>query len=180
VGFPEQKALKGCHFLLLRNYESLDTEYLVKLDSLLAVNKPLFALHSMKEQLRFLWEQSDREKALAFLNEWSFDALMSGIHQLAKVAMRFIKHQEWILWQRELQFTSSRSLSRTGSAAGPFEGIINKIKTIKRQAYGFRDMAYFTPTLSSALSGGLINRMNPYFRSVIGPIFSGHPTGNLL
>ncbi|MDO4588208.1 MAG: transposase [Planctomycetia bacterium] len=26
---------------------------------------------------------------------------------------------------------------------GPLEGINNKIKTLKRQAYGFRDMEYF-------------------------------------
>ncbi|MDZ7699475.1 MAG: transposase [Deltaproteobacteria bacterium] len=28
-------------------------------------------------------------------------------------------------------------------SCGPIEGINNKIKTLKRQAYGFRDMVYF-------------------------------------
>jgi len=28
-------------------------------------------------------------------------------------------------------------------SSGPLEGINNKIKTLKRQAYGFRDLAFF-------------------------------------
>jgi transposase len=128
----DQKALKGCRFLLLRNYESLSHDFQVKLDTLLNINKPLFVMHSMKEQLRFLWSQANRKRAMAFLKQWCFDALMSGVKPLVKVALTLIKHRDGILNYFPHLITS-----------GPVEGTVNKIKTLKRQAYGFRDMAYF-------------------------------------
>jgi len=128
----DQKALKGCRFLLLRNYESLDHDVQVKLNTLLDINKPLFVMHSMKEQLRLLWNQKNRKRAMAFLDQWCFDALMSGVKPLVKVALTLVKHRAGILNYFPHLITS-----------GTVEGTINKIKTLKRQAYGFRDMVYF-------------------------------------
>ncbi len=42
---------------------------------------------------------------------------------------------------------------------GRLEGINNKIKVIKRQAYGFRDDAYFTLKVKGAFPGAL--QLNP-------------------
>ncbi len=128
----DQKALKGCRFLLLRNYESLGQDFKVKLNTLLDINEPLFVMHSMKEQLRLLWSQGKHQRALAFLNQWCFDAMMSGIKPLGKVALTLLKHKKGILNYFPHRITS-----------GSVEGTINKIKTLKRQAYGFRDMEYF-------------------------------------
>ena len=127
-----QKVLKGCRFLLLRNYDSLNHNVQVKLNILLDINKPLFIMHSMKEQLRLLWSQGNRKHAMAFLDQWCFDALMSGVKPLVKVALTLVKHREGILNYFPHLITS-----------GSVEGTINKIKTLKRQAYGFRDMVYF-------------------------------------
>ena len=128
----DQKILKGCRFLLLRNYESLNHDVQGKLNFLLDINKPLFIMHSMKEQLRLLWSQANRKHAMAFLDQWCFDALMSGVKPLVKVALTLVKHREGILNYFPHLITS-----------GSVEGTINKIKTLKRQAYGFRDMVYF-------------------------------------
>ncbi len=128
----DKKVLKGCRFLLLRNYHSLDSDFKVKLDNLLDINKPLFIMHSMKEQLRLLWDQPDHKRALAFLNQWCFDALMSEIKPLVKVGLTLITHKKGIL---------NYFFHRITSAS--VEGTVNKIKTLKRQAYGFRDMVYF-------------------------------------
>jgi len=128
----DKKSLKGCRFLLLRNYESLDQDYQVKLNTLLDINQPLFVMHSMKEQLRGFWSMVSRWRAKAFLDQWCFDAMMSGIKALIKVAMTIVAHKEGILNYFPYRITS-----------GPVEGTNNKIKTIKRQAYGFRDMVYF-------------------------------------
>jgi transposase len=57
----DRTALKGCRFMLLRNYHALTPDYKVKLDSLFEINKPLFKMHSMKEQLRLFWNQPDRK-----------------------------------------------------------------------------------------------------------------------
>lgn len=128
----EKKSLKGCRFLLLRNYESLSTDYQVKLAALLQINQPLFMAHTLKEQLRLLWQKANRSQAEQFLKQWCFDAFMSGIKPLIKMAGTILKLQDGILNYFPHRITS-----------GGVEGLINKIKTMKRQAYGFRDMEYF-------------------------------------
>ena len=81
----DKKALKRCRFLLLRNYQSLDRNYQIKHDTLLELNKPLFAIQSMKEQLRLFWNQANRQPALELLDQWCFDALTSGIKPLISI-----------------------------------------------------------------------------------------------
>lgn len=132
VSQSDQKFLKGCRFLLLSNYNSLSHDRQVKLDTLLDINKPLFIMHSMKEQLRLLWKQRGRRQALNFLDQWCFDALAAGPKPLIKVALTFLRHKTGILNYFPHRLTS-----------GAVEGTVNKIKTLKRQAYGFRDMEYF-------------------------------------
>ncbi len=80
-----RQTLKGSRFLLLRNYDSLDSERKGRLDALLGVNRPLFEIHSMKEQLRLFWEKTDRKEAEQFLTVWCRDAMNSGIKALMKV-----------------------------------------------------------------------------------------------
>jgi transposase len=60
-----QQTLKGSRFLLLRNYDSLEPDRKARLDALLSVNRPLFEIHSMKEQLRLFREKPDRRQARA-------------------------------------------------------------------------------------------------------------------
>jgi len=127
-----QKTLKGCRFLLLRNYNSLSHDRQVKLDTLLEINKPLFVIHTMKEQLRLLWDQPNRKRATEFLDQWCFEALAAGLKPLIKVGLMLLKHKTGILNYFAHHITS-----------GAVEGTVNKIKTLKRQAYGFRDMEYF-------------------------------------
>lgn len=86
----------------------------------------------MKEQLRLLWSQSNRQHAVQFLNQWIFDALAAGPKDLVKIGLTLLKHRDEIL---------NYFPHRISSAC--VEGTINKIKTLKRQAYGFRDMEYF-------------------------------------
>jgi len=127
-----KKVLKGNRYLLLRNYETLHEKYREKLGELLKVNKPLFIIHSMKEQFRLLWDQSNHQKAFNFFNQWCLDAYTSDIKPLIKVALTLTKHREGILNYFSHSITS-----------GSVEGTNNKIKTLKRQAYGFRDIEYF-------------------------------------
>ena len=104
----------------------------ISLDTLLEINKPLFVIHPMKEQLRLLWDQSNRKRATEFLDQWCFDALAAGSKPLIKVGLMLLKHKVGILNYFVHRITS-----------GSVEGTVNKIKTLKRQAYGFRDMEYF-------------------------------------
>jgi transposase len=124
--------LKGTRFLLLKNYEKLDQEKKDRLQQLLEANTPLFTMHSMKEQLRDFWEKDSLEEAISFLDAWCTDAENSGIKQLKRVATTLMHHSHGLLNYYFFRISS-----------GLVEGINNKVKTLKRQAYGFRDMAYF-------------------------------------
>jgi transposase len=86
----------------------------------------------MKEQLRLFWEKEDLTVARAFLETWCADALRSGIKHLAKVAKTLAGYRTGLLNYFRYPITSA-----------VVEGINNKIKTLKRQAYGFRDQEYF-------------------------------------
>jgi len=127
-----KRTLKGSRYLLLRNYHSLSDDRQLKLDTLLEANKPLSTMHIMKEQLRLFWQQGNRERADSFLKQWVFDALMSGIEQLASVGMTILRNWDGLLSYYPHKITN-----------GYLEGLNNKIKTMKRQAYGFRDIEYF-------------------------------------
>jgi transposase len=127
-----QQTLKGSRFLLLQNYDSLAPERKGRLDALLQVNAPLFVIHSMKEQLRLFWEKDDRKDGEEFLAVWCKDAMASGIKALIRVGKTLGAYRSGLLSYFKHHITS-----------GAVEGLINKIKTLKRQAYGFRDPAYF-------------------------------------
>jgi transposase len=127
-----RKLLKGSRFLLLGNYENLDADKRSRLDELLQLNEPLATMHIMKEQLRLFWDQKDRKSAESFLKNWCFEAMNSSIVQLTKVARTLMLYRTGILSYFDHRITN-----------GPVEGLVNKIKTLKRQAYGYRDMEYF-------------------------------------
>lgn len=128
----DRKTLKGSRFLLLANYDSLGPDRKARLDSLMESNHTLFVMHTMKEQLRLFWELPDVSTAENFLKTWCKDAVHSGILQLMKIGGILSGHRTTLLNYFKHKIT-----------CGKIEGINNKIKTLKRQAYGYRDMEYF-------------------------------------
>lgn len=127
-----KKVLKGKRFLLLKNYDSLDKSAKEGLQALLDVNAPLLIGHTLKEQFRMFWVQPTLEKASSFLVRWLWDVFESGLDPLIKVGRTLLKHAEGLVNYFKHRISN-----------GKIEGINNKIKTMSRQAYGFRDMEYF-------------------------------------
>ena len=126
------KAIKGMRFLLLSNYEQLDPKKQDSLECLLEVNKPIATAHAMKEQLRSFWMKSTFQEGCKFLSWWILDAVATGIREIAKAGRTLLRH-----WQGLTNYFKHKITN------GKTEGVNNKIKTMKRQAYGFRDMEYF-------------------------------------
>jgi transposase len=127
-----RKTLKGNRFLLFSNYDSIAPDHRKRLDALLELNKPLHTAYSMKEQLRLFWDMDDPKAALCFLDAWLTDAINSGIRSLVRTAGTLAWYKITLLNYFKYKITNSK-----------VEGINNKIKTMKRQAYGFRDSEYF-------------------------------------
>ena len=83
-------------------------------------------------QFRLFWNQGTAEHARSFLLSWCFDVLTSGIKQLNKVGSTILNSIQELLGYYPHKITD-----------GPLEGLNDKIKTMKCQACGFRDMDYF-------------------------------------
>ena len=130
----QKKVLKGTRWLLLKNPENLDEQRdeKTRLEEALALNKSLATAYYLKEDLRQFWEQPGQRFATAFLNDWIKRAVASGIKVLQQMAKTLGAHRSGLLAYYDVPITS-----------GPMEGTNNKIKTMKRQAYGFRDQEFF-------------------------------------
>ena len=128
-----KKVIKGTRWLLLKNPENLDEKRREgqRLQEALALNQPLSAAYYMKEDLRQIWKQPNKEKAKEFLTDWVWRAGTSGISMLKKMAKTIAFHKFGILAYYDYPIST-----------GPLEGTNNKIKTMKRQAYGFRDKEF--------------------------------------
>jgi transposase len=129
-----KQVLKGTRWLLLKNPENLDDERdeRRRLEEALSLNKPLATAYYMKDDLRRFWEQPGKRFATTFLEGWIRRAAASGIRMLQQMARTLAAHRSGLLAYYDAMITS-----------GPMEGTNNKIKTMKRQAYGFRDKEFF-------------------------------------
>jgi transposase len=131
-GHPDFSLIKGSRFLLLKGQEKLTESARERLDRLLEINRPLHIAYLLKEQLRRLWKLPNRTLAESFLNDWIRIAFSSGVVQLARFARKLRRHAKGIL--NYFDFPISTAM---------VEGINNRIKVIKRRAYGYRDLHYF-------------------------------------
>lgn len=126
--------LKGTRWLLLKRPEHLDEtrDELNRLEEALELNESLATAYYLKEDLRLLWKEPTKYAAGLFLDDWIRRANASGIRVLQAFAKTLARHRRGLLaWYNHPIST------------GPLEGTNNKIKTLKRQAYGFRDHEYF-------------------------------------
>ena len=129
-----RSVLKGTRWLLLKNPENLDEakNEQARLQEALEVNKPLAMAYYLKEELSRLWSCKTKEIARKALNHWIYTGLSSGIRHVISFSKTLFRHFDGILAFYD------HSISN-----GPLEGTNNKIKTMQRQAYGFRDQEFF-------------------------------------
>ena len=125
-----QKLLKGIRWLLLKNPENLDPKKKEgqRLEQALRLNEPLAIVYYLKEDLRQIWTQPNKALARLLLKDWLARARVSGIRMLAQFADTLETHQEGILNYYDYPIST-----------GPLEGTNNKIRTMQRHAYGYRD-----------------------------------------
>ena len=126
--------LKGTRWLLLKNPENLDPQRNEpqRLQEALRLNQPLATAYYLKEDLGQFWEQPHKTAARNFLTSWYLRAMDSGIRVIQQMAKTLLLHAEGLLAWYHYPIST-----------GPLEGTNNKIKTMQRQAYGFRDQEFF-------------------------------------
>ncbi len=130
----QRDVLEGTRRLLLKGQENLDDSRNEKkrLQDALVLNRPLAIAYYMKEDLRCLWDWEDKVTAEQHLNSRIKMAEASKIPMLIRFADTLSAHRSGILSYFDYRIST-----------GPLEGTNNKIKTMKRPAYGFRDMDFF-------------------------------------
>lgn len=135
---PERKFVKGVRYLLLMSPKTLDEHEeahpgsKARLKEALSLNEPLNKAYYLKEKIRCVWDEPTKRGGRRVLNECIAEAAGSGVRELVKLAKTLLQHKHGIL-----AFFDHRISS------GPLEGTNNKIKVLKRRAYGYRDDEFF-------------------------------------
>jgi transposase len=137
-----RRVVKGARWLLLKNRDSLRAGEDVQLEELLAANHDLFVVYVLRDALKDLWRYRHAGYAARAWRRWYQQALHSGIEPLIRFAQRLQPYLPGIL-----------AHCRWPLGTNLVEGINNKIKVIKRMAYGFRDDAYFFLKIRAAFPG---------------------------
>ena len=130
----DRSVFKGVRYLLLKGREKIQGQDGAesRLKELLALNETLSTAYVLKEELRELWMCRGLAEATTALDHWIAKAWASNVAALKRFADRLLARGYGIL-----------NYFRHRVTTGPVEGINNKIKVLKRKAYGFRDIDYF-------------------------------------
>lgn len=137
-----RKVIKRSRWLLLRNRDNMQEEQAVKLDELLAANAPLATVYLLKTELKEVWFAPSVREGAQRWKRWYRLALDSKLAPAILFAKRLRKYLRGILASALYPMNSSI-----------LEGVNNRIKVIKRMAYGFRDSAYFFLKIKAAFPG---------------------------
>ena len=114
---------------MLKNEKDLNDEQQEKLEQVKKLFPKLANMHRLKELLRNTFEQSNSELiGLLNLSNWLRDATSDFPNSSATI----------IRWLGEII-----SYFKNRTTQGIVEGINNKLKLIKRKAYGFKNFANF-------------------------------------
>jgi len=139
---PQRRWVKRARWLLLKNRDNLSDQQQVSLDELLAVNRNLMVVYVLKTQLKELWYCNSIYEAKRLWERWWQQVQESGIEPLKAFARKLKPYLHGIVASAMHPLHTSR-----------LEGINNKIKVIKRMAYGYRDTEYFFLKIKAAFPG---------------------------
>ena len=119
-------------YLLLSRREHLAGDKMQTLDAALKWNQPLFTAYYLREELSLLWAQPTATALEGFLHDWCRRAAATGIRLFQGLAKTLLAHRSGILNWFVHPINSAR-----------MEGTNNKIRTLTRRAYGYRDESFF-------------------------------------
>ncbi|PIV64298.1 MAG: ISL3 family transposase [bacterium (Candidatus Ratteibacteria) CG01_land_8_20_14_3_00_40_19] len=128
----KKEAIKGTKYLLLKNRDKLEKDQKEQLQTLLELNQNINIAYMLKDDLKRLWNYKSSGWANKFLDGWIDTAITSNIRPLINFAQTLSNYRYGLI-----------NHCRYPIDTGKLEGMNNKIKVIKRIAYGFHDDDYF-------------------------------------
>jgi transposase len=139
---PMKQAIKGSRYLLLKNRDNLGPQQADRLDELLRLNETLSRIYVLKDQLKVIYQYRRRADAKTALDDWIAMAQRIDNLHVARFVKTLRTYEYGILNHCDFPIGTSR-----------LEGINNRIKLIKRRAYGFHDPVYFGLKIKQAFPG---------------------------
>jgi transposase len=137
----DKEVFKDSRYLLLKNDENLSDKQRDHLKELLNVNATLSAVYILKDQLKMIYMKTTRLAVKRALNQWCRMAETIDHPMMRKYIGRLKFFEYGILNHADHPIGTSK-----------LEGVNNKIKVIKRKAYGFHDERYFALKIIQAFS----------------------------
>ena len=139
----EDKAVfKGAKYLLLKNRKNIRRQdHRQQLKELLALNEVINTVMILKDKLKHIWTYRSRTWADKALDQWCALARIVKSSFGNRFAKMLERHRYGIINHCDYPIHT-----------GKIEGVNNKIKVIKRKAYGFHDLRYFTLKIYQAFS----------------------------
>ena len=143
-----RRVIKGARWLLLRNKEHLPHQDRIRLKELLALNRHLWVVYVLKDDLKAIWHYKYTAVASRAWEAWYGWAIRSRIPPLVAFARKL-----------KVKLPGILAHCRFPLHTGVLEGMNDKIKVLKRMAYGFRNDACFFLKIRAAFPG---NPDEPY------------------
>lgn len=119
-------------FILLKKKGNLTSRQTLYLNQLCELNEPIFKAMLLKESFLAVYSCMDEQEALVCLENWIQEATSSALESFVALAESFTRKMQYILNWFKKKISSAIS-----------EGFNNKIKRLKRMAYGYKDIDYF-------------------------------------
>ena len=127
-----RKYFKNSRKLLLKRFNELNDEQKQQVNIMLYSSPTISTAHFYKEDFLKILDCKDRDSAKTAISDWINSALDCGIPQFEKCAKTMIN------WLSGILNSFSSNLTN-----GFTEGCNNKIKVLKRNAYGYRNFKRF-------------------------------------
>jgi transposase len=128
-----RRYIKGQKYTLLTNRENLTQEGRASLELLFKVNRRLNKAYLLKEQFGQLWDYNQPKEARDFFLKWKSALRWQRLPSYVKFAELITRHWDGIVSYCELD---------NKVPLGFVEGLNNKIRSLQRRAFGFRDEDY--------------------------------------
>ena len=123
---------KHSRILLNKRYKFLALEQRQQVDLMLYASSRLLAAYSLKEQFFNVLDSKDSDSARILLSGWIMAAQNSGLPKFVDCGNTMVHWSKGILNSFDCPYTN-----------GFTEGANNKIKVLKRNAYGYRNFPRF-------------------------------------
>ena len=137
-----KSVFKGARYLLLKNRSNVRrTKDREQLKQLLELNEVINTVLILKDKLKHIWTYKSRGWANKAIDEWCALARSIDHPQVRTFAKMLDRYRYGILNHCDYPIHTSK-----------LEGVNNKIKVIKRKAYGYHDSRYFSLKIIQAFA----------------------------